>query len=341
MRKITAKGLTDVGQKRDHNEDYFACEDGIDFYVVCDGMGGHASGEVASQLAVKEVVSLVRDRRHAASSGHVSEALVRDAVSHANERVFVEGMKDAKTEGMGTTLVALFPRDDEMVIAHVGDSRVYRLSAGGQLDQLTRDHSLLNEKIDAGEISTQEQISTFAHKNVISRALGIRDEVKVDTRRVPRRPGDIFLLCTDGLTDLVDDADIEAVLEGNRDDLEEALDCLVRMSNARGGKDNITVLAVRVDDQPHDDELAETIQESPTAAGSSSFSSDDHDSETSPVIPKVEVEQARSTKVRKSKGVIAPVEVQSGAVEFISTEPPAWAKRLGAARVVVTSGLEE
>lgn len=341
MRKITARGQTDVGQKRDHNEDFFACEDGLQFYVVCDGMGGHASGEVASKLAVQEVVNLVRDRSHAASSGQVSEALVRDAILHANERVFVQGMKEAKTEGMGTTLVALFLREDEIVIAHVGDSRVYRLSPAGELELLTRDHSLLNEKIDAGEISTQEQISTFAHKNVISRALGIRDEVTVDTRRVPRRPGEIFLLCTDGLTDLVDDVDIEAVLDGNRDDLEEALDCLVRMSNARGGKDNITVLAVRVDDEPADHELAQTIQEPPTSAGSSSLEVSDHDTETSPAIPQVQGVQSRPVKVRKSKGVIAPVEVQSGDVGFVSTEPPAWAKRLGSPRVVVTSGLEE
>jgi serine/threonine protein phosphatase PrpC len=341
VRKITARGQTDVGQKRDHNEDFFVCEDALEFYVVCDGMGGHASGEVASKLAVHEVVNLVRDRSHAASSGHVSEALVRDAVSYANERVFVEGMKDAKNEGMGTTLVALFPREDEVVIAHVGDSRVYRLSRVGELDLLTRDHSLLNEKIDAGEISTEEEISTFAHKNVISRALGIRDEVKVDTRRVPRRPGDIFLLCTDGLTDLVDDADIEAVLEGNRDDIEEALDCLVRMSNARGGKDNITVLAVRVDDEPSDDELAQTIQEPPSSAGSSGFDLSEHDTETSPAIPQVQGVKSRPVKVRKSKGVIAPVEIQSGSVGFISTEPPAWAKRLGSPKIVVTSGLED
>jgi serine/threonine protein phosphatase PrpC len=341
VRKITARGLTDVGLKRDHNEDSFICEDGLELYVVCDGMGGHASGEVASDLAVHEVVNLVRDRSHAASTGHVSEALVRDAVSHANERVFVEGMKDAKNEGMGTTLVALFPREDEIVIAHVGDSRVYRLSQRGELAQLTRDHSLLNEKIDAGEITTKEEISTFAHKNVISRALGIRDEVKVDTRRVPRRPGDIFLLCTDGLTDLVDDVDIEAVLEGNRDDLEEALDCLVRMSNARGGKDNITVLAVRVDDEPADDEMARTIQEPPNSAGSSGFESSDHDTETSPAIPQVVQRQSRPLKVRKSKGVIAPVQVQSGAVGCVSNEPPAWANRLGSPRVVITSGLDE
>ncbi len=340
MRKITARGLTDVGQKRDHNEDFFACDDELGFYVVCDGMGGHASGEVASQLAVKEVVQLVRDRCHAAGSGQVSEALVRDAVSYANERVFVEGMKDAKTEGMGTTLVALFPRDEELVVAHVGDSRVYRLNPVGKLDLLTRDHSLLNEKIDAGELSTEEEISTFAHKNVISRALGIRDEVKVDTRRVPRRPGDIFLLCTDGLTDLVDDADIEAVLDGNRDDLQEALDCLVRMSNARGGKDNITVLAVRVDDKPSDDELAKTVQDLP-GEGPYGLGSDDSDSETSPVLPLLDQTVQNERPPRTSKGVIAPVKVESGSVSFAPNEAPAWASKLGAPKVVVSSGLED
>ncbi len=148
MQKITAQGLTDVGQQRDHNEDAFVCEENIGFYVVCDGMGGHASGELASRVAVDEVVRLVRDRVHAAGSGEVSEALIRDAIRHANERVFVEGMKDAKTEGMGTTMVALFPRPEEMVLAHVGDSRIYRLNQRGRLDLLTRDHSLLNEKID-------------------------------------------------------------------------------------------------------------------------------------------------------------------------------------------------
>jgi protein phosphatase len=349
VQKITAHGLTDVGQQRDHNEDAFACDDGMGLYIVCDGMGGHASGEVASSLAVSEVMRLVGERLHAAGSGEVSEALIRDAVGYANERVFVQGMKDAKTEGMGTTIVALLPRPEEIVLAHVGDSRIYRLNLTGRLDLLTRDHSLLNEKIDAGELSTADEIAGFTQTNVISRALGVSDVVKVDTRRVPRRPGDVFLLCTDGLTDLVGDEDIQAVLDGNRDDLAEALDCLVRMSNARGGKDNITVLAVRVDDE--DESLTETIQ-------NASEIDDDVDitvphgpheeeevlseTETTPNIPQVSSPRTPPGKsAKKAHAKIPAVQVQSGSVEIAGRgEAPGWAEEESLPSVVVTDDQE-
>jgi len=352
VHKITAQGLTDVGQQRDHNEDAFACADEVGFYVVCDGMGGHASGELASRIAVQEVVRLVDERLHAAGAGDVSEALVRDAVRHANERVYVEGLKDAKTEGMGTTIVALFPRPEEIILAHVGDSRIYRLNRAGSLEQLTRDHSLLNEQIDAGILSSPAEIARFTRTNVISRALGITDEVKVDTRRVPRRAGDIFLLCTDGLTDLVSDGDIEAVLDGNRDDLEEALACLVRMSNARGGKDNITVLVVRVDDE--DDYLAETLQEDATAevyraetppVGTERPSDDlGSETDTTPNIPKVvrpprgasgPFPAASAPPSRPLAKTISPVKVHSGATGFVSTSTPSWAEEAAAPSIVI------
>jgi serine/threonine protein phosphatase PrpC len=346
VQNITAQGLTDVGQQRDHNEDAFACDDDMGFYVVCDGMGGHASGEVASSLAVAEVMRLVGERLHAAGSGEVSEALIRDAVGYANERVFVQGMKDAKTEGMGTTIVALLPRAEEIVLAHVGDSRIYRLNLTGRLDLLTRDHSLLNEKIDTGELSTADDIAGFKQTNVISRALGVSDVVKVDTRRVPRRRGDIFLLCTDGLTDLVDDDDIQAVLEGNRQDLTEALDCLVRMSNARGGKDNITVLAVRVDDD--DEFLAETIQntseafeqeEADATLPESSREEEEvfSETETTPNIPRVSSSKRTPGKpAKKVRSKIPPVQVVSGSTEVAGPGPaPRWADGPSPPTVVV------
>jgi serine/threonine protein phosphatase PrpC len=136
------------------------------------------------------------------------------------------------------------------VLAHVGDSRIYRWRTGGELEQVTRDHSLLNHKIDNGELTTAEEISNFKQGNIIVRAVGLKDYVEPEVQTIPRRAGDVFLLCSDGLSDMVDDWSMQNVLEVNADDLQEASGCLVRMANDRGGKDNITVMLVRVDDAP-------------------------------------------------------------------------------------------
>ncbi|MCB9729888.1 MAG: Stp1/IreP family PP2C-type Ser/Thr phosphatase [Deltaproteobacteria bacterium] len=259
MQKLTPFALTDVGRKRDHNEDAYVVAEEHALYVVCDGMGGHASGEVASRLTTEHMVGFFEEHGdtpqerlpYKARGAHTrAEALLSNAVQYANDRVYVEGMKDSKLEGMGTTLVAMLAQRDTFVLAHVGDSRIYRWYPGGELEQVTRDHSLLNHKIDAGELSTVEEIANFKQGNIIVRAVGLKDYVEPEVQTIARRPGDVFLMCSDGLSDMVDDWSMQNVLEVNADDLQEAAGCLVRMANDRGGKDNITVMLVRVDDEP-------------------------------------------------------------------------------------------
>jgi serine/threonine protein phosphatase PrpC len=285
MMKITARGQTDVGMKRDHNEDYFDSDNDLKLYVVCDGMGGHASGEVASKLACENIFSFVRQHRNnpdaempytAHGAEDFDSVLLSNAVQYGNERVYIEGMKDSKLEGMGTTLVAMMVAGDRMILAHVGDSRIYRFNIDeGELHGLTRDHSLLNHKIDLGELRTEEEIKNFRQGNVIVRAVGLKDEVRPEVQSVSISKGDVFLLCSDGLSDLVDDWAIENVMTGLSGQLEEAASTFIRMANDRGGKDNITALLVRIDSMHGEDDTAVDYDH-------------DEDHVTEPTIPKVD-----------------------------------------------------
>lgn len=257
MRKLTWAGLTDVGKKRTENEDAFVVDPDLGIYVVCDGMGGHASGEIASAMTTEEIHAFFlgrdngdRSLPYSGEPGATSgELVISNAIQHANDKVYVAGMRDSKLEGMGTTVVAVAEWEDKLVLAHVGDSRIYRFR-DGRLEQVTRDHSLLNHKIDLGELQSQEEIDNFKHGNVIVRAIGLKDYVRPETSVHERVPGDVYILCSDGLSDMVDDWSIENVIEANLDDLDEAARILVRMANDRGGKDNITAVLVRVDDEP-------------------------------------------------------------------------------------------
>jgi len=259
MRKLTWAGLTDVGRKRTENEDAYVVDPELGIYVVCDGMGGHASGEVASAMTTEEMHAFFVTRLNGDLSlpypgepgATIGELTLSNAVQHANDKVYVAAMRDSKLEGMGTTVVSLIEHEDVFILAHVGDSRIYRFR-DNRLEQVTRDHSLLNHKIDLGELSTQEEIDNFKHGNVIVRAIGLKDYVRPETAIHERVIGDIYLLCSDGLSDMVDDWSLENVLEANQDDLDEATRILVRMANDRGGKDNITVVLVRVDDEPEE-----------------------------------------------------------------------------------------
>ncbi|MDP6943635.1 MAG: Stp1/IreP family PP2C-type Ser/Thr phosphatase [Myxococcota bacterium] len=270
MRKLTVKARTDVGLRRDHNEDYYGFVEELGLFVVCDGMGGHASGEVASRMTVEHVVEFVNDYYEelpadmpygAPEGASPAEALLSNAIQYANDRVYVEGMKDSNLEGMGTTVVAMLAESDRLVVAHVGDSRVYCFNQSNRLLQVTRDHSLLNHKIDRGELKSAEDIANFKQGNIIVRAVGLKDYVSPEVQTVVRRPDDIFLLCSDGLTDLVDDWLIESVMEANSDTLDEGNQALIRMANDRGGKDNITVMLVRIDDEPEDEAHVADAQE--------------------------------------------------------------------------------
>lgn len=265
MRKLSWAGLTDVGKKRTGNEDAFVVDADLGMFVVCDGMGGHASGEVASAMTTEEIHVFFRNRYDGEKSlpykgepgATMGELVVSNAIQHANDKVYIAGMRDSKLEGMGTTVVAVSEHDDKLIVTHVGDSRIYRYRQGA-LEQVTRDHSLLNHKIDLGELKTEEEINGFKHGNVIVRAIGLKDYVRPETAIHERFPGDIYLLCSDGLSDMVDDWSIENILDAHQDDLDEACRILVRMANDRGGKDNITCVLVRVDDEFEELETMET-----------------------------------------------------------------------------------
>ena len=237
-----AAAVSDRGRKRASNEDAFgySVEDGI--YVVCDGMGGAAAGEVASSLAVDEVLRRL--------SGHSSQEraslaeAAQDAVRAANVAIFSRAQRNRRLNGMGTTLVALAAEDCRIWVLNIGDSRCYRLR-NGRLEQLTTDHSLVEEQVRMGRMSQHEALHS-PWKNVITRALGTQPSVTPDVFEQEAEPGDLFLLCSDGLTRELPDSMIEFLL-CRKLPLEELCRCLVDAANKAGGHDNITCLLVRAE----------------------------------------------------------------------------------------------
>jgi protein phosphatase len=250
---VIVAGETNVGMKRTHNEDSFAVIEEDHLYVVADGMGGHASGEVASKMAIDTLREFFRATaadpeatwpyKMDKARGYEENRLIT-SIKLANLRIFESAQRDPKLRGMGTTVVAIVVVDDGVLIAHVGDSRVYRLR-DGQLEQLTEDHSLLNDYIKMKKLS-EEEIKNFPHKNVIVRALGMKESVKVDTVLDPPKPGDIYILCSDGLCGPVTDEQIREIVGGHATDLKQACSALIDKANAAGGPDNITVVTAKV-----------------------------------------------------------------------------------------------
>ena len=245
--RILSAGATDVGQKRKVNQDSFRVDNDLLLYVVADGMGGHAGGEFASRVCVEMIQKSVREDRELAKGAKVNPAdLVMGAIHRANTAVFSKGREEEKLRGMGTTVDLMLFDQDQLFIGHVGDSRVY-LARHGMLWQLTRDHSLVNEKLKAGLI-TRDQLKTDQNKNVITRSVGFESSVLVDIYRREVAPGDLYLACSDGLSGLIDDEEMLAVLtkiaiEG--DDLEKAIHQLIHMANKNGGDDNISVVLAK------------------------------------------------------------------------------------------------
>jgi PPM family protein phosphatase len=249
--RIEVAGQTDVGRKRTHNEDNFAIMAEFGLYVVADGMGGHASGEIASKMAVdtlQEFFAATADDPERTwpykmdrSKGYEENRLVT-GIKLCNLRIFESAQRNTKQRGMGTTLVALFAVEDGVYIAHVGDSRVYRMR-DGSMEQLTEDHSLLNDYKKMKHL-TEEEIANFPHKNVIVRALGMKDTVKVDTRFETPRVGDTMILCTDGLSGPVADENILRIVQQSSD-LSLAVSRLIDAANEGGGPDNITCVIAR------------------------------------------------------------------------------------------------
>jgi protein phosphatase len=245
-------GLSDVGRKRTINEDSFHRDDELGFYIVADGVGGHAKGEVASAEAVEQLslwvsrarADLVRLAEYAASAPEARWEIRRQleaGVQAACYMVFGMAELDPEKRGMSTTLSAALIRGGFCYAAHVGDSRVYRVRTG-QVLQLTEDHTLINYKLKHGLI-TREEAATMGGKNVITRAVGHKDYVQIDTADLDVRPGDRFLLCTDGLHGyLEDDAEVAALIGGGT--LESGAQAAIGLANQRGGKDNITALVV-------------------------------------------------------------------------------------------------
>ena len=228
---VQTASVTDTGRRRRHNEDAFVCEPPL--FAVADGMGGAQAGEVASNLAA---AALREDRAERAGG----EERVDELIQEANRRVYQRQSQDASASGMGTTMTVALVEDGHVAIGHVGDSRAY-LIRGHSLEQLTEDHSLVAELVRSGKLSPEEA-EGHPQRAVITRALGTDPDVDVDTVSVETRPGDLFLLCSDGLTSMVDDDTILQEIERNRGDLKTAAKALVRAANKGGGEDNITVI---------------------------------------------------------------------------------------------------
>jgi len=249
--RIEVAGETNVGMKRTHNEDNFSIIEDSGLYVVADGMGGHASGEVASKMAVDSLKEFFASTAHDPertwpykmdrAKGYEENRLIT-GIKLANLRIYEAAQREATKRGMGTTIVVLFAVEEGVYLAHVGDSRSYRVR-DGKIEQLTEDHSLLNDYIKMKRL-TPEEIANFPHKNVIVRALGMKDTVKVDTRFESPRENDIFVLCSDGLSGPVEDHEIlEIVTE--YEDLSMATSRLIKRANENGGPDNITAVLAR------------------------------------------------------------------------------------------------
>ncbi|MCC6666097.1 MAG: serine/threonine-protein phosphatase [Polyangiaceae bacterium] len=247
--KIKSYGATDLGKRRQVNEDAYLCDDELGLWVVADGMGGHAAGEVASQEAVDTVYGMVKRGKHTLDlegefteeKGRAAARMLEGAVQAATYMVFAMAELDANKAGMGTTLSTMMGLGDYAILAQVGDSRIYRVRAG-EAAQLTEDHTLIAWQLKQGLI-TAEEAKHSRHRNVITRAVGNRDYVQVDTHWVELELGDHFLLCSDGLHGYLRTAEIPEITNLGG---EACVKKLIDVANARGGRDNITAVLVEV-----------------------------------------------------------------------------------------------
>jgi protein phosphatase len=249
--RIEVAGHTHVGMKRNHNEDNLLVLPEEALFCVADGMGGHSSGEIASRIAVEEMAEFFRhtSRDQDATwpfkmdkARNYDENRLATAIKLANTRIFERASTENKYRGMGTTIVTLHFAANCAYIAHVGDSRVYHFR-NGVLRQITEDHSLLNDYLKAKKL-TPEEIEAFPHKNVIVRALGMKDTVQVDVNRLEPQEGDLYLLCSDGLSGMVTDEQIQRILN-SVPRIEDACTQLIDLANEAGGTDNVTCVITR------------------------------------------------------------------------------------------------
>ena len=248
--QVTAYGMTDVGRQRQHNEDSFLVEDESNLFVVADGMGGHAAGEIASRIATESISEFIRhtveddgtwphayDDQYSRATNRLVAAL-----KIANSRVLEAMRKDARLRGMGTTVVAFLLDGERLSVAHVGDSRAY-LVREGQLSRITNDHSWVFEQVQAGML-TEAEAEQHPLRNVITRALGGAMTVVPDASEIEVKPGDTFLLCSDGLTGMVSEEGILRTIVDS-EGLPAACEALIQKANESGGVDNVTAVLVR------------------------------------------------------------------------------------------------
>ncbi len=249
--KLLSHGKTDVGLLRDHNEDAIGCDENIGLAVLADGMGGHRGGEMASAITVSTVLETITERLKKVKSGETDDETgysmeslaVHDAVTLANKNVHDSSAANAQYRGMGTTIVVTLFYDNRFTVAHVGDSRLYRLR-DMELEQITRDHSLMQELIDRG-FYTPEQARNSLNKNLVTRAIGIDANVQIDIQEDIAMIDDIYLLCSDGVTDMIEDHLIKSAMLENENDLDKAASEIIRLANEHGGKDNISALLIK------------------------------------------------------------------------------------------------
>jgi PPM family protein phosphatase len=268
-------GVTHTGRRRRHNEDSFVHEPPL--FAIADGMGGPRAGEVASRLAAGAL-----EIGDVAGTG--TERVVA-LINEANRRVYERSSEDENVSGMGTTITVALVEDSTVTLGHVGDSRAY-LARGGSLEQLTEDHSLVAELVRGGKLS-REEAEHHPQRAVITRALGTDPDVDVDTFTVQAQPGDVFLLCSDGLTTMIGDETILRVLEERRGDLDDAAQELIRLANKAGGDDNITVVAFDITDEAAPAPAAAIEETRPMPAVSDPGKDDEDTLDESDAIPAI------------------------------------------------------
>jgi protein phosphatase len=249
---LQSASLTDPGRVRDHNEDCIESRPEIGLYVLADGMGGYNAGEVASGMATSLIADGLQETWVPGDAGRLarddakatSERLIRDQIGRANSAIFTTSQNNPECAGMGTTLVVCLFHDNFMTVAHIGDSRLYRLR-GDAMDQVTRDHSLLQEQLDSGLI-TPEEAKLSQNKNLVTRALGIDPTVEPEIHVYETQKDDVYLLCSDGLSDMVEDEEIRLTLITLRTNPSLTVQQLVQAANDTGGRDNISAMLIRV-----------------------------------------------------------------------------------------------
>ncbi|HUP96930.1 MAG TPA: Stp1/IreP family PP2C-type Ser/Thr phosphatase [Usitatibacter sp.] len=249
---LQSASLTDPGRVRDHNEDCIESRPEIGLFVLADGMGGYNAGEVASGMATSLIADGLQDawkpgdvaRSARDESKALSEKLLREHIGRANSAIFTTSQNNPECAGMGTTLVVCLFFDNFMSVAHIGDSRLYRLR-GEVMEQVTRDHSLLQEQLDSGLI-TPEEAKLSQNKNLVTRALGIDPTVDAEIHVYETQPDDLYLLCSDGLSDMVEDEEIRLTLITLRTNPNLTVQQLVQAANDNGGRDNISAMLIRV-----------------------------------------------------------------------------------------------